>query len=183
MPWLEVPDWRAWQPYARPMSDTPDDTPTTFTVDPPARVAPPEVLEMNAAAEAALAAEEPAPDEQLVITGTIDMVIDPVELGLAPAPDIDDVLAGNVPGDDPSLDGDEDGTRDETIEEAIAAHPSGRFPVENEPERIDPPAASRLPAEVPVEHLPVTATETDDERERRIEKESMSRAERRRRGW
>jgi hypothetical protein len=139
MPWLEVPDWRAWEPYARPMSDTPDETP-----------------------------------EPVVITGELRITLDDDDSFQPPS--IDDVLAGNTDEPDDDVDDDE-------LQAAIAEHPAGRFPTENVAERVDPPAASRLAPPDEVTHRPATADESDDERQRRIEKESMSRGERRRRGW
>lgn len=161
MPWLEVPDWRAWEPYARDMPTNPK---------PKAKRSPKEkvevvtgelaiVLDEDAAAVAAEEAEEVASAD-----------------AAADAPSIDDVLAGNVEGEDDDVDA-------QALADTIEQHPSGRFAVENAAERVDEPAAARLPESVPADHVPPTVNETDDERARRIEKESMSRQERRRRGW
>lgn len=108
-------------------------------------------------------------DDETPVTYTVD------------SPSIDDVLAGN--SEDPGDDSEDapDGSEDAAGEPEMA--PSGRFPVENVAERVDPPAASRLPSTPPIDHRPPTADETDEQRARRIEKESMSRGERRRRGW
>lgn len=131
MPWLEVPDWRAWQPYAVPMSD-PDVTPTAVHE---------ELMELPETPEAEVI---PFPDElpgaKVVITGSIDVHLD---------------------GED-------------------SFGPGVAELVGSEPERIDVPTLLPPPAPASTHERP---TETEAERARRLEKESMSRSERLRRGW
>lgn len=121
---------------------------------------------------AAIAAEEASEQEPLVITGVLNLEL-PGDI-----PSIDDVLAGNVDVDDDELHDDDD-----DLDDAVAAHPAGRFPDENVGERVDGPASTRYETPPDHDHVPASAGETDTERDHRLAKESMSRQERRRRGW
>lgn len=145
MPWLEVPDWRAWESYAGRMTDTPDTT--------------------------------PAPDEEFSEpTGNDELVLD--------GPSIDDVLAGNT--DEPDDDEDDEVPVDDEREakpEPWHSRPRRRrFPVESEPAR-EPALGAIYRPPAPTDHVPREAHESPSKRQLRLEKESMSRQERVRRGW
>ena len=111
-------------------------------------------------------------NEQTVVTGEMHIVLDEVQLADLMAGNNDEQPAPNDPVDPP--------------EDFVDPAETPDFPVTEpatsvEPERI--PAPQPYPAPAVVDHIPPTATETEDERARRLEKQSMSRQERLRRGW
>lgn len=173
MPWLEVPEWRAFEPYAGRMTDTPN-TPDS------------DALAANAAAVEKLLDEqwdadlderreaEEAADEQPVVTGEMHVVLDEVELA--------DLMAGNNDDDEEPAPNDPVDPPEDFVDPAETPD----FPMTEpatpvEPERI--PAPQPYPTPTVVDHIPPTASETEAERAHRLEKESMSRQERLRRGW
>ena len=84
MPWLEVPEWRAFEPYAGLMTDTPN------TPEPEAHEI--ELTEIAADEVRPDAIITPTPedtpdDEQTVVTGEMHIVLDEVQLA--------DLMAGN----------------------------------------------------------------------------------------
>lgn len=175
MTWLEVPEWRAWEPYAALMSDTHDiDTPKPTESD---------------ADTAAIAAEEAAEVDSTPLDDHDGHTIDvgPVVIvGELRIVDTDDALgadleAGNSDADE--LDDDVPAPNDPVDPPEAFEDPA------DEPETVTYPEPERMPARVlpppsaEATHIPPTAGETDEERARRIEKESMSRSERLLRGW
>lgn len=165
MPWLEVPDWRAWEPYAALMSDIPDVTPPVRQPSPENQAA---IEDLKAAlaesTEASAEAEEPEGPPH--ITGTLNITLPRDDEW---APPIDEAIAPAEPEPEPEV--------SPAPEPELA--PGQRFPVENEPIREEPRAP--LPEPTVVDHVP--KPESDVQRERRIAKEALSRSERLRRGW
>lgn len=131
MPWLEVPEWRAWESYAAPMSDTSPDTPA------------------------------PLPGDGLVITGTIDIRLEGGDEMAPPAPASAHVELDQLPETPeadviPFPDG--AAPAEDAVEDVPAADPEPelapgqRFPVEITPERIeDPRFVGSAPVDAPTQ--------------------------------
>ena len=112
-------------------------------------------------------------EEQPIITGELHINLDADDRLNDLTPSIDDLLAGNIPGDD---------VEPVEVDEPVEPVAGTRFPVMSVPQRepsiqgvyVPPPAADHLPREV---------FESSSSRQLRLEKEAMSRQERIRRGW
>lgn len=135
MPWLEVPEWRAWESYAAPMSDSP--------------------IEHDPDLEAG---NGPLPGEGLVITGTINIALE--------GADVMPLFPSEVEPPPPPTDA------DDTTDDAELVGPEPEHLPANLGEYVTPP---------PLDHHP--PVESEERRQRRLAKESMSRSERLANGW
>jgi hypothetical protein len=161
MTWLEVPDWRAWESYAAPMTDTSDIPPALIELG----FIAPEGDELDPAVVAD--SEAGSPPEPIVITGTMHIVLEDADV-LEPAPELLDL---DVQPEFPSEAPPEEPPVEELLPAAELVGP--------EPERITEPFVT--PPSAPTSHEP--PFESIDAFARRKSKESMSRNERLRRGW
>lgn len=159
--WLEVPDWRARESYAARMTDIPDTTPASdeeFSESPELDAKITEIFPDDARPEAVMTFLDES------------------------GPSIDDVLAGNTDEPDPDDEVPVEDEREAKPEPWHSRPRRRRFPVESEPAR-EPALGAIYRPPAPTDHVPREAHESPSKRQLRLEKESMSRQERVRRGW